>query len=43
MFQRFSSNYYMEILNFCITIGITSHQWDLIKELIWLIIIIMVE
>ena len=29
----------MEILQFFIKIGITSHQWVLIKEFIWLIII----
>ena len=44
MFQTLSlkyycGNYYMEILQFFIKIGITSHQWVLIKEFIWLIII----
>ena len=39
MFQTFSLKYYrenycMEILHFCSKIGITLHQWDLIKEFI---------
>ena len=33
----------MEILHFCTELGITSHQWELIQELIWLIIIIVVK
>ena len=39
MFQTFILKYYcgnycMENLHFCIKIGITSHQWELIKEFI---------
>ena len=33
----------MDISHFCTKIGIASHQRQLIKEFIWLIIIIMVE
>ena len=39
MFQTFDiryhcGNYCMEMLHFCIKIVITSHQWELINELI---------
>ena len=39
MFQTFSLKYYcgnycIEILHFCTKIGITLHQWELIKEFV---------